>query len=148
VLKEKDPGMIIEYGPPGSRAEGMTRRMLMTPRAKFPLESEPRQNWAPLAAWSFDDQTQAVMKDFSELAVGPDKRIYVLSQESGVIGRLEDGLSTDQQTVGMTEFYKIPSHIENAEGLIVDSEFMLWIANDSKKTKKPNIFRLSPISNQ
>ena len=100
-----------------------------------------------MKVWEFSDRLGELARDASEITLGPDGRVYLLSQESSTLIRLEKTLkaSEDKITVDHDAYWKLPTGIEKAEGLVIDAEMQPWIGIDIKQKDKTNLFRLSPI---
>lgn len=162
VLKEKQPSMLIEFGPEGDAPMGYGADTFLQEgeaflglrmdnqkpvyRAGQPTPSI-RRRLVALKAWAFSEQLEKLATDASELTLGPDGRIYMLSQESAVLVRLEKTLKPREDKVGADHgaYWKLPAGMEKAEGLVIDDQMHPWIGIDIKQTDKPNLFRMSPI---
>jgi hypothetical protein len=146
ILKEKQPSMLIEFGPKGDSPMGYSPDTLLGYRETFtiPPQSEP---WVALKAWEFSDRLGELARDASEITLGPDGRVYLLSQESSTLIRLEKALKPDEGKVNVDHdaYWKLPAGIEKAEGLVIDADMHPWIGIDIKQKDKSNLFRLSPI---
>jgi hypothetical protein len=109
----------------------------------------PRQSetWVALKAWEFSDRLGELARDASEITLGPDGRVYLLSQKSSTLIRLEKALKPNEGKVNVDHevYWKLPGGIEKAEGLVIDADMHPWIGIDIKQKDKPNLFRLSPI---
>lgn len=162
VLKEKRPSMLIEFGPEGDQPMGYGTDTFLGPDEPFaglvrssgePVyranrSEEPSQRrLVALKAWEFSDQLHELAHDASEIALGPDGRIYLLSQESATLIRLEKNLKPAEHKVGMEHgaYWRLPQEMDKAEGLAIGSGMHPWIGIDIKQTDRPNLFRLSPI---
>jgi hypothetical protein len=146
VLKEKQPSMLVEFGPPGDPPLGFGPDTFLVAGEAFTLSQSSR--WAALKAWEFSDRLAELARDASEITLGPDGRVYLLSQESSILIRLEKALKPDEDKVNVDRdaYWKLPAGIEKAEGLIIDAEMHPWIGIDIKQKDKSNLFRLSPLS--
>ena len=146
ILKEKQPSMLIEFGPKGDLPMGYGPDTFLGHGEAFALP--PSKNWVALKAWEFSDRLGELASDASEITLGPDGRVYLLSQESSTLIRLEKVLKADEAriTVDHDAYWKLPAEIEKAEGLIIDADMRPWIGIDIKQKDKPNLFRLSPIN--
>ncbi len=157
VLKEKQPSMLVEFGPAGDAPAGYgPDEFLQKEEAFIQPPSIPGRTGSLVAlkAWAFSERLQELAKDASEITVGPDGRVYLLSQESSTVIRLEKTLSPDEDRVGVGhksdgshgEYWLLPKGLEKAEGLVIDDEMRPWIGIDIGEMNKPNLFRLSPIN--
>jgi uncharacterized protein YjiK len=162
VLKEKQPSLLIEFGPEGDAPMGYGAETFLQEgeafagvrtggeepvhRAGQPAAVAHRRLVA-LKVWAFSERLGKLANDASELTLGPDGRIYMLSQESSVLIRLEKDLKPDEDKAGTDHdaYWNLPNGIDKAEGLVIDDQMHPWIGVDIKQTGKPNLFRLSPI---
>jgi Esterase-like activity of phytase len=88
-----------------------------------------------------DDLAQEVA-DVSDLTFGPDGRLYLLSDRSSVIVRLEAGWR-DADAIRADALWALPPEVEKAEGLVVLPDGRALVAVDHKKAKE-NLFLLEP----
>jgi hypothetical protein len=162
VLKEKRPSMLIEFGPEGDQPMGYGPDTFLEPdeafaglagssgepvyRANRSAEPAPRALVA-LKAWEFPDRLRELASDASEISLGPDGRVYLLSQESATLIRLQKTLRPDESKAVMEHgaYWRLPQGMDKAEGLVIDDGMHPWVAIDIKQTDRPNLFRLSPI---
>ena len=163
VLKEKHPAMLIEFGPEGDPpigygpaaflGDGEVFAGLKTDseepivyranRATFPVQ----RRLVALKTWEFSGHLRELAMDASEITLGPDGSVYLLSQESATLIRLQKILKPDEDKVSLDRgaYWKLPAGLEKAEGLVIDGNMHPWIGIDIKQTSKLNLFRLSPI---
>lgn len=152
VLKEKNPSLLVEFGPSGDAPMGYGPETFLQPGEAFTLPSPqgPDQKDLALAAlktWEFSDRLRELATDASEITLGPDGHVYLLSQQSLVLIRLEKVLKPDEGKVNVDNdaWWTLPKGIGKAEGLVIDGERHPWIGIDIKQKGKPNLFRLSPL---
>lgn len=152
ILKEKKPSLLVEFGPEGDAPLGYGPDLFLKPGEAFALAStneSHRQNPALVAlkVWEFSDRLRKLASDVSEIALGPDGHVYLLSQESKVLIRLEKVLKPDEDKINVNEdaWWTLPKGIGKAEGLAIDGEMRPWVGVDSKQKGEPNLFRLSPL---
>jgi hypothetical protein len=163
VLKEKEPPMLVEFGPEGDAPMGYGPSTFLQADEAFaglppvnpdkadqPDQLDRRMSSRRLVAlktWKFSERLSDLAKDASEITLGPDGRVYLLSQEGSALIRLEKTLKPDENKVGMDHgaYWNLPAGLEKAEGLVIDNHMRPWIGIDIKQTHKPNLFRLSPI---
>jgi hypothetical protein len=89
VAKEKKPATLIEFGPPQSRSRGLVRGGALADGERW-LIKKGNHRFIALAIW-FPDKTLAkTCADFSDLEIGPDGCLYLLSDKSATIARLDD----------------------------------------------------------
>lgn len=149
ILKEKQPSMLIEFGPKGDSPMGYDSDTFLQHGEAFAIpQSKPQSKFlVALKIWEFSDRLGELAKDASEIALGPDGRVYLLSQESSTLIRLEKTLKADEEkiTVDHDAYWNLPTGIEKAEGLVIDDQMRPWIGIDIKQKDKSNLFLLSPI---
>lgn len=159
VLKEKEPPMLVEFGPEGDIPMGYGPATFLQEDDSFvglsdkadqpnqPDRRAPPQRLVALKTWKFSARLSDLAKDASEITLGPDGRVYLLSQEGSALIRLEKTLKPDENKVGVDHgaYWNLPAGLEKAEGLVIDNHMRPWIGIDIKQTHKPNLFRLSPI---
>lgn len=165
VLKEKRPAALIEFGPEGEAPMGYGADSFLRENEAFSLSPRPPEGvdesgssavhgtvrFTALRAWTFSDRLNELAKDASEIALGPDGRVYLLSQESAVIVRLERNLKPTEKKVTADEgaYWRLPSGtpaMGKAEGLVIDRHMRPWIGSDIKQRGKPNLFQMSPLT--
>lgn len=140
VAKEKKPAALIEFGPPGARSRGVAGRLATAGRAWPVTPGEHR--YVALAVWRPDDALRKVCRDFSDLAVGPDGGVYVLSDESSSIARLS-AMAPGGGTVTLDASWTISGLKGKPEGLAFTKDGRAIVALDKKKTRR-NLALLAP----
>lgn len=145
ILKEKQPSMLIEFGPEGDSPMGYGPDTFLQHGEAFAVLRS--KHWIALKTWKFSDRLGELARDASEITLGPDGRVYLLSQESSMLIRLEKTLKADEEkiTVDHDMYWKLPAGIKKAEGLVIDDRMRPWIGIDIKQKDKSNLFLLSPI---
>jgi hypothetical protein len=89
VAKEKKPAAFIEFGPAQSRSRGLVRGGALADGKHWPIK-EGRQRFVALASWLPNKTLAKTCADFSDLEIGPDGYLYLLSDKSSTIARLDD----------------------------------------------------------
>ncbi len=138
VVKEKDPPAILEFGPPGDTPVGWRRGGRPTP----PAAGDARLT--VLATWWLGDGMQEAMPDISDAAVGPDGRLYLVSDQGSAIARMPDVLEPAGGTLEPTAMWRIAGSPENAEGLAILADGTPLIGLDTK-APRGNLIRLEPL---
>lgn len=144
LLKEKKPPLLVEFGPEGARAMGWNADAPLRAGETFALPASGAL--VALKVWAFADGLAALAKDGSELTLGPDGHLYMLSQESAVLVRLEGNLRIDEDKVHAAAAWRLPEDLDHAEGLAIDSRMHPWVAVDVHAMDRPNLYRLSAIA--
>ena len=143
LLKEKKPPLLVEFGPEGDLPEGWNVDAPLCAGETFAVPASGAL--VALKVWTFADSLAALAKDGSELTVGPDGHLYLLSQESAVLVRLEGTLRPNEGKVHAAAAWRLPQELARAEGLVIDGRMHPWVAVDVHATDGPNIYRLSAI---
>lgn len=138
VVKEKNPPAILEFGPAGDAPVGWRRGARPTP----PSPGESRLT--VLATWWLSDDMQQEMPDISDAAVGPDGRMYLLSDQGSAIARMPDALDPAGGTVEPTATWRIAGSPEKAEGMVILADGTPLIGLDTK-APRGNLLRLAPL---
>lgn len=138
VVKEKDPAAILEFGPAGDAAAGWRRG---GPTAS---PSGGDATLTVLATWWLGEELAKWLPDISDATVGPDGRLYLLSDQGSAIARLPDSLDAAGGTVEAAAIWRIAGSPENAEGLVILQDGTPIVGIDTKSPKK-NLLRLEPL---
>jgi hypothetical protein len=89
VAKEKKPAALIEFGTAYSQSRGLVRGGALADGEQW-LIKKGRNRFVALAIW-FPDKTLAkTCADFSDLEIGPDGCLYLLSDKASTIARLDE----------------------------------------------------------
>lgn len=138
VVKEKDPPAILEFGPVGAPPAGWRRGV-------EPITAEPGDaTLTALATWWLGKDLQKWLPDISDATVGPDGRLYLLSDKGGAIARLSDLLDPQGGTVEPDAVWRIPGSMKKPEGLVVLSDGTALIGLDTKSARG-NLLRLGTV---
>jgi len=138
VVKEKDPPVILEFGPPGDSPVGWRRGVEPTP---------PTPGYATLTAlatWWLGEKMQKHLPDISDATVGPDGRLYLLSDRGSAIARLPDLLDPQGGTIEPEAVWRIAGSPENPEALVILADGTALIGLDTKAPRR-NLLRLEPL---
>ena len=111
---------------------------------EFPSARGTRPVFELLKAWKLDEETDIRIDDVSDVAVGPDDRLYLLSDESRCIARVENRVSAAGATLGTTAVWRLPDELEQPEGLILTDDLVPLVAID-KDEPEGNLFVLSGL---
>ena len=169
IAKEKDPPALIEFGPAGEAAAGF--RAVSTDGgadvsagpgpgdsagpgpgdsaggaaldhgAAWPVEPG-EQAFTLLASWDPDHHLAAACRDLSDLEVGPDGRLYVLSDKSQTVARLRD-LDPADAVATAEATWKLPRMHGKPEGLAFTPGGRAMVALDTKEARR-NLVLLDP----
>lgn len=139
-IPRDDPNSLAEglaFGPQGDAV------LVKEKRPSAVLLGELRGGTAVLVRhWLLAPTLAATTADLSDVAFGPDGRLYLLSDQSSVVVRVEAGWR-EAETVDADAVWKLPEEIEKAEGLVILPDGRALVAVDRKKAKD-NLFLLEP----
>lgn len=144
VAKEKDPCLLMEFGPPGAEPHGVSPDLTFRIEAEWPLPEGESSTQELLKAWAYTEEAAAYLKDVSDLTAGPDGRLYVLSDESSAIIRLQERLGPDDDLCDADAVWELPEEIVQPEGLVISDDMIPIVAVD-KGEPEDNIFILEPL---
>ena len=138
VMKEKNPAAILEFGPPGDAPVGWLRG---GPTAA-PVTGDAAMT--VLATWQPGEALAEWLPDISDATIGPDGRLYLLSDQGSCIARLPDALDPGATRVEATAIWRIAGSPTKAEGLVILDDGTPLIALDTKSPKR-NLLKLEPL---
>jgi hypothetical protein len=141
VAKEKRPAALIEFGPRGAASQGLARDRADDNEAAWPVEPG-NVRFVALAVWFPDKALDKSCADFSDLEIGPDGRLYLLSDKSATIARLDE-LAPGGGEVTCTALWKLDGLDAKPEGLAFSATGQPIVALDKRKTKN-NLVILEP----
>jgi hypothetical protein len=78
VAKEKKPAAFIEFGPPHSQSRGLVRGGALAAGKRWPIR-KGHYRFVALSIWLPDKTLAKTCADFSDLEIGPDGYLYLLS---------------------------------------------------------------------
>jgi hypothetical protein len=142
VAKEKDPPLILEFGRRADDAAGVQPTLLLGSLGEFPVPDKPTTAFEVLATWHLDQG--AGITDISDIAAGPDDRLYLLSDESRCIARVETSVSRGETAVDVVEIWELPEEIQQPEGLVL-MENMIPIVAIDRDEQEENLFVMEPL---
>jgi hypothetical protein len=138
VVKEKNPAAILEFGPVGEPAFGWRRRAVVRPPAAGD------HDLTALATWSLSDSLAGVLEDVSDATIGPDGRLYLLSDKSSSIIRLADVLTAQGGSIDADAAWHIEGRPKNAEGFVILDDGTPLVALDTRLGQQ-NLLRLDRL---
>ena len=141
VAKEKKPAAFIEFGPPRSQSRGLLRGGALADGEGWPIK-KGRHRFVALATW-FPDKTLArTCADFSDLEIGPDGCLYLLSDKSSTIARLDE-LPAGGGTAALLAAWRLGDLDGKPEGLSFTAEGRAIVGLDTRKPRR-NLVLLEP----
>jgi hypothetical protein len=141
VAKEKNPPALIEFGPPNAQSRGFARGGGLADGARWPIR-KGRHTFVALATWLPDKRLMKACDDFSDLEIGPDGRLYLLSDQSSTIARLDD-LPPRGGAAGLLAAWPLGDLDGKPEGLAFTPQGHAIVALDTRKARR-NLVLLEP----
>jgi hypothetical protein len=141
VAKEKNPAALIEFGPPHSRSRGLARGGALADGARWAIK-KGRHRFVALAIWRPDKTLAKTCADFSDLEIGPDGRLYLLSDKSSTIARLDD-LPAGGGTAALLDAWRLGDLDGKPEGLAFTAQGRAIVGLDTRKARR-NLVLLEP----
>jgi hypothetical protein len=141
VAKEKKPAALIEFGPPHSRSRGLARGGALANGARWPIK-RGRHRFVALAIWLPDKKLAKTCADFSDLEIGPDGCLYLLSDKSFTIARLDD-LPAGGGTAALLDAWRLGDLDGKPEGLAFTAQGRAIVGLDTRKARR-NLVLLEP----
>ena len=138
VVKEKDPSAILEFGPVGDDPVGWRRG------GPTIAPSPGDATLTVLATWWLAEELAKRLPDISDATVGPDGRLYLLSDQGSAIARLPDSLDPQGGEVEAAAIWLIAGSPENAEGLVILDDGTVLVGLDTKSPRR-NLLRLNSL---
>ncbi len=143
IAKEKDPAAFIEFGPADERPSGFDPGSVLPDGAAWPVEPGHHE-YVALDTWMPTDELLEACADFSDLEVGPDHRLYLLSDKSATIARLPvlepgTGETTTERTWSLGKVDGKP------EGLTFTRHGRAIVALDTRRAKSNLVVFDPPI---
>jgi hypothetical protein len=141
VAKEKKPAALIEFGPPNSRSRGLVRGGALANGERWPIK-KGRHQFVALATWYPDETLAKTCADFSDLEIGPDGCLYLLSDKSSTIARLDD-LPATGGTAALLDAWRLGDLDGKPEGLAFTAQGRPIVGLDTRKARR-NLVLLEP----
>src|SRR5262249_44087301 len=141
IAKEKKPAAFIEFGPPQSQSRGLVRGGALADGERWPI-NKGHHRFVALAIWRPDKTLAKTCADFSDLEIGPDGCLYLLSDKSSTIARLDD-LPAGGGTAGLLEAWRLGNLDGKPEGLAFTALGRAVVGLDTRKARR-NLVLLEP----
>ena len=141
VAKEKKPAAFIEFGPPHSRSRGLVRGGALADGERWPIK-KGHHRFVALATWLPDKTLAKTCADFSDLEIGPDGYLYLLSDKSSTIARLDD-LPAGGGTAALLDAWRLVDLDGKPEGLTFTAQGRAIVGLDKRKARR-NLVLLEP----
>ena len=141
VAKEKKPAALIEFGPADSHSRGLAHGGALPDGARWPIR-KGHHRFVALAIWRPDKTLGKTCADFSDLEIGPDGRLYLLSDQSSTIARLDD-LPAGGGTTALVDAWYLGDLDGKPEGLAFTAQGRAIVGLDTRKPRR-NLVLLEP----
>src|SRR5580693_5755230 len=141
VAKAKKPAAFIEFGPPHSRSRGLVRCGALADGERW-LIKKGHHRFVALAIGLPDKILAKTCADFSDLEIGPDGRLYLLSDKSSTIARLDD-LAAGGGTAALLDAWRLGDLDGKPEGLALTAQGRAIVGLDTRKPRR-NLVLLDP----
>jgi hypothetical protein len=141
IAKEKKPAAFIEFGPPHSRSRGLVRGGALADGERWPIK-KGHHRFVALAVWLPNKTLAKTCADFSDLEIGPDGYLYLLSDKSFTIARIDD-LPAGGGEAALLGAWRLGDLDGKPEGLAFTPQGRAIIALDTRKPRR-NLFLLEP----
>ena len=141
VAKEKKPATLIEFGPPYSQSRGLVCGGALADGERWPI-NKGHQRFVALAFWLPDKTLAKTCADFSDLEIGPDGCLYLLSDKSSTIARLDE-LPAGGGTAALLEAWRLDDLDGKPEGLAFSALGRAVVGLDTRKARR-NLVLLDP----
>jgi hypothetical protein len=141
VAKEKNPAALIEFGPPHSRSRGLNAGRALADGARWPIKKGAHR-YVALACWLPGKALAKACADFSDLEIGPDGRLYLLSDKSSTIALIDD-LPAGGGTADLVKAWRIGELDGKPEGLAFTAQGCAVLGLDTRK-RRNNLVLLEP----
>jgi hypothetical protein len=141
VAKEKKPSAFIEFGPPHSRSRGLVRGGALADGKRWPIR-KGHHRFVALAIWLPDKTLAKTCADLSDLEIGPDGYLYLLSDKSSTIARLDD-LRPGGGTAALLDAWRLGDLDGKPEGLAFTPQGRAIVGLDTRKARR-NLVLLDP----
>jgi hypothetical protein len=144
IAKEKKPAALVEFGPRGARPRGLARGAALAPGARWPVKPGDHE-FVALATWAPQAALAQACDDFSDLEIGPDGRLYLLSDKSASIARIAD-LRSSGGSAACTATWRLDDLDGKPEGLSFDATGRAVVALDKRKERRNLVLLEPPIA--
>jgi hypothetical protein len=141
IAKEKKPAAFVEFGPPHSRSRGLVRGGALANGERWPIK-KGHHRFIALAVWRPNKTLTKTCADFSDLEIGPDGYLYLLSDKSFTIARLDD-LPAGGGAAALLDAWPIDELDGKPEGLAFTTQGRAVIGLDTRKPRR-NLVLLEP----
>ena len=136
VAQEKRPRALVEFGPAGSQARGLSRDDFLAPGESWDAPHGV-VDYVATAMWRLRGDAKRLLGDISALAVGRDRGLWLLSDKSRCLARLplDEPLTPSNDKIRrFAEVWRLPKGTTKPEGVIALDDDRLLVALDTAST--------------
>ncbi len=144
IAKEKHPAALIEFGLRNLKSKGLAKGGALAAGKRWPI-GKGKHRFVALAVWFPDKKLATACADFSDLEIDPDGRLYVLSDKSATIARLDD-LPAGGGTASLATMWKLSGVKGKPEGLSFTANGRAVVALDERKARRNLVLLKPPIA--
>lgn len=146
VVKEKDPGALLEFGPSGDVAGGFGGDRWLDAGQRWweggDTQGAEEVSLVLLAAWHPTEQMSAACPDLSDAEVGPAGNLILLSDQGRSVAVVPAGSPAPDPFAGSFEaimVWRVSGIAHKPEGIVVMPTMDVLVACDKHKPRK-NLF--------
>lgn len=146
VAKERKPRALVEFGPSGSRAQGLSRTDFLDPGEPW-AAPDGEARYHALAVWKLRDAAKKALGDISSLAVGPDRSLWMLSDKSACLARLSMDHPLPRaggEIRHVDELYRLPADVAQPEGIAALDTNLVLLAMDTAEPRDNGLLLTRP----
>lgn len=140
IAKEKNPAVLGEFGPAGSKALGINKDTILGDNEVFEIQGNAeRSSLVLLAEWRIAGHGKC---DVADLTADKSGVVYVLSENCRSIQKI-DRLVPDGEVAVPVNQWRLPKSVRNPEGFSIDELNRFWVVSDLKE-RGNNLFIVAP----
>jgi hypothetical protein len=134
----------IEFGPPQSRSRGLICGGALADGKRWPIK-KGHHRFVSLAVWLPDKALAKTCADFSDVAIGRDGCLYLLSDKSSTIARLDD-LPAGGGAASLLDAWRLGDLDGKPEGLAFTAQGQAVVALDTRKARRNLVLLESAVA--
>ncbi len=136
VAQEKRPRALVEFGPAGTAAQGLSQDDLLRPGESWEAPNGPVV-FVPLSMWKLKGKAKKALGDISSIGTDSEGNLWLLSDKSRRVGRL--GLDVrlrpdDDEVRDLDEIWDLPDGAVKPEGIAALGDGRVLVAMDTGST--------------
>jgi hypothetical protein len=126
--------LVAKDGPADSRSRGLLRGGALADGERWPIK-KGHHHFVALAIWLPNKTLAKTCADFSDLEIGPDGCLYLLSDKSSTIARLDD-LPAGGGTTALVDAWGLDDLDGKPEGLAFTAQRHAVVGLDTRKPRR------------